>query len=177
VLAAAGGEASGDEIMSRPLDRGLHYRRTQYAPGLGVCTCGPCAAAWRDRTRCGDEPKLGEPFAGCVYVNREKVFSASREKEAAPSTGFNYGFGVLQDLMVENRPPGAHGYSIRDFGSLFKRLRVAFKITARDRVIVATVIQWLGTTCGFCWLEETLKACGWRLVRIEEKAAAERRAA
>lgn len=38
------------------------------------------------------------------------------------------------------------------------------------------VIQWLGTTCGFCWLEETLKACGWRLERIEEKSA-ERRAA
>ncbi len=42
-----------------------------------------------------------------------------------------------------------------------------FHITKNDRVIVATVIQWLGTNIGFNFLERTLKKCGYKIVKIE----------
>ena len=37
------------------------------------------------------------------------------------------------------------------------------KITKRDRMIVATVIQWLGTNIGRCFLETAFRKAGWTL--------------
>jgi hypothetical protein len=37
-------------------------------------------------------------------------------------------------------------------------------ISGRDRMIVATVIQWLGSNCGICFLEESLKRFGAKII-------------
>lgn len=51
--------------------------------------------------------------------------------------------------------------------------RCAFRLTTRDRVIIATIIQWLGTSVGWAFLERALQRCGYRIVKDdgEEKAA------
>lgn len=38
-------------------------------------------------------------------------------------------------------------------------------VTKREAEVAATVIQWLGTNVGFCWLETVLKSCGYSLVK------------
>ena len=35
--------------------------------------------------------------------------------------------------------------------------------TERDRIVVETVIQWLGSNVGICFLSEALKSAGYRL--------------
>ncbi len=42
--------------------------------------------------------------------------------------------------------------------------------TPREVAIMASLIQWLGTNVGFCFLESALKRCGYRITKIEEKA-------
>ena len=39
--------------------------------------------------------------------------------------------------------------------------------TTRDRIAVVTAIQWLGSNVGFCFLQEALKACGYKVVKNE----------
>jgi len=60
----------------------------------------------------------------------------------------NQGHGTLQNLMFD-----ING-------------KAMFHITENDRTIVATVIQWLGTNVGFCFLEAALKRCGLKIVKI-----------
>jgi hypothetical protein len=43
--------------------------------------------------------------------------------------------------------------------------RMPFEITQRDAVIVATVVQWLGTNCGFAFLTEALEKCNYQVRR------------
>lgn len=38
--------------------------------------------------------------------------------------------------------------------------------TNRERCIVATIIQWLGSNVGFAWLERVLNNCGYTIVQI-----------
>lgn len=40
-------------------------------------------------------------------------------------------------------------------------------LTARERWLIATVIQWLGTNVGFAFLEDVLKLIGYRLTPID----------
>jgi hypothetical protein len=56
------------------------------------------------------------------------------------------------------------GHSI----SYLKQPYAVVKITARERFIVATVIQWLGSNVGFCFLREVLKSCGYDIVKHKE---------
>lgn len=42
--------------------------------------------------------------------------------------------------------------------------KVIQEINNRDRMIVATVIQWLGSNCGMCFLGEALERFGARIV-------------
>ena len=154
--------------------RGLHYRRTKYAPGFGICSCSSCSdrysAAERLHQRIGAVlPKAGEPNPDCIYVNHERVFAEEWEKENERNPGFNYGRGILQDLMVTQRQAKPGQPWARDSFSLHG-LRVAFVVRQRDRCIAATVIQWLGSPCGFAWLSEVLAKCGYQLRRIETPA-------
>ena len=68
--------------------------------------------------------------------------------------------GVLQKLFMIT--------SGRPF-SIFDCTGWKLKITNRDKYVVATVIQWLGTNVGWCFLEECLKECGYTLHRTEEQ--------
>ena len=68
----------------------------------------------------------------------EQAFADLWEAVNEPHPGMNYGHGTLQDLIF--RSDGAF------------RVRLPFWVTQRERIIVATVIQWLGTNCGFAFL-------------------------
>lgn len=82
----------------------------------------------------------------------ENSFS-KKWKEEQNRTNINHGHGVLQDLFINPS------------GSMFKNDEAITKITDRDRLIVATVVQWLGSNCGMCFLNEVLSDSGYRIVR------------
>lgn len=114
------------------------------------------------------EPEGRDRFGPCEYVNFEQVFSDAWLVEAAPnhqpidsvpaSMGWRRrGRGLLETLMVQ--PVDASKPSTRGGGS-WANTRTAFVITPRDRKIVATIIQWLGTNVGMGFLHEALRRCG-----------------
>lgn len=88
----------------------------------------------------------------------ENAFSSHWIKENKPEAGINQGKGILQNLFYSHVPPQA----------LMFRGKKLLKITFRDRLIVATVIQWLGTNCGLCFLREALKKAGYEIVKIKD---------
>lgn len=95
--------------MRRTQDRALHYRRTRYKPGFGVCRCRVCreanmVAEEEQRVSGTAPPAMGEPVPGCEYVNPERVFAELWEERCRQSPGVNYGHGLVQDLMVVHRP-------------------------------------------------------------------------
>jgi hypothetical protein len=75
---------------------------------------------------------------------REKAFQEQWLKENEPLPWINNGNGMLQDLFIE---PGI---------GVFDR-KVITVINDRDRMMVATIIQWLGSTCGMSFLHQSLK--------------------
>ncbi len=79
----------------------------------------------------------------------EVVFAEQWEKENARRPGINFGHGILQDLMFKRR-----GLSTV----------CRFIIRRRDAAIAATVVQWLGTNVGFCFVESCLKLAGYRVL-------------
>lgn len=82
----------------------------------------------------------------------ERSFSEEWQKENKKRPGINKGHGILQDHFIEEG-----------------LLHVTFlcEITHKERLIVATIIQWLGTNCGRCFLERVLDRCGYRIVKKE----------
>ena len=87
-------------------------------------------------------------------INKEKVFISRWQKENKKRPAINFGQGILQDLFIENNEQ-------------FNAPKMILKIKPVHRYIVATVIQWLGTNCGFAFLIECLNECGYTLKRIE----------
>ena len=89
------------------------------------------------------------------------LFASKWSKENKKNPGTNYGHGILQDLF----------FSGHVFASILSTdiPKCHLVITKRDRLIVATVIQWLGTNVGFCWLRETLKIAGYKITKIEKE--------
>ena len=78
---------------------------------------------------------------------REQSFSDQWFKENEPCPGLNGGKGMLQNLFIDD--PGVF--------SLLGNKKVVEEITVRDRRIVATVIQWLGSNVGMAFLSDSLK--------------------
>ena len=101
-----------------------------------------------------------------VFTNRldfdkrglEKAFSEKwrKENDKKRRRGLNFGLGILQDLFYYPH------FQFHD--SMNKPL---LEVTKRERVIVATVIQWLGTNVGLSFLEEVLKESGYKIVKNE----------
>lgn len=87
---------------------------------------------------------------------REEGFARLWEYENVPRRWLSYGHGILQDLM----------FSGRSFGPV-DPLRCRHVIRNGEAAIVATVIQWLGTNVGFCFLERALRMFGKKIVDIE----------
>lgn len=97
----------------------------------------------------------------CKWNRLERGFAASWERINRPVTGINHGQGILQDLFTS-----AHYYNT---GARRRLKGVPYLITNRERMIVATVIQWLGTSCGFSWFSDVLRSCGYRIIPIEKE--------
>jgi hypothetical protein len=85
------------------------------------------------------------------HNEREMAFYEQWQEENAPISGHNNGHGILQDLFIESDTMG------------FRR-KVVEEISNRDRMIVATVVQWLGSNCGMCFLDEALGRFGAKIV-------------
>lgn len=88
------------------------------------------------------------------FCDRENAFMKRWEQENKRSRGVNYGCGILQDLFFD--------------GDRYHN-RMVHKITKRERWIVATVIQWLGTNCGFGFLYEVFEDCNYVLTMKEKR--------
>lgn len=84
---------------------------------------------------------------------REKAFFVNWLKENIPSPGVNGGRGLLSCLFAD--------YDKVSFS----------EITLRERMIVATVIQWLGSNIGFGFIETTLKDCGYNVISTKDYEA------
>jgi len=74
---------------------------------------------------------------------REQAFYEQWLEENAPVSWLDSGHGILQDLFIESSKGAFGGKFIEE-------------INNRDRLIVATVIQWLGTNCGMAFLSGAL---------------------
>ncbi len=85
----------------------------------------------------------------------ENALSKHWVLENKKKLGINFGKGILQDLFYSRLTPN----------SIFTHSHMFLKINNRDRIIAATVIQWLGTNCGFCWLQEALSKAGYDIVK------------
>jgi len=83
---------------------------------------------------------------------REQAFHDQWLKENKAVTGVDFGQGILQDLFI------THGKNA------LERDKIDLKINNRDRMIAATVMQWLGSNVGMSFLHEALGQCGYKIV-------------
>lgn len=88
--------------------------------------------------------------------NAEKVFVDKWKKENARISGINGGYGALELLLNKNK---THKYFFLE--------REVTDISQRDVEVATTVIQWLGTNCGKCFLHE----CEQEIAHQKELAA------
>lgn len=101
---------------------------------------------------------VGLSFDRVAHNEREKAFYEQWKKENEPRSHINYGHGILQDLFflqVKDSP--------NHFMNVFNNLYCHTEINKRDRMIVATVIQWLGSNCGMAFLHEAVGKFGYVL--------------
>lgn len=73
---------------------------------------------------------------------REVAFSETWKKENEERRYINRGHGILQDLFIDDNGVFHH------------------TMIPRDKMIAATVVQWLGSNCGMAFIETALKECG-----------------
>ena len=82
---------------------------------------------------------------------REKVF-AEEWKDEAPQ--------IVDGILT---PPHRKGNPFE----LHKWGNPATKITRRDRAVIATLMQWLGSNVGYSFLVTALKKCGYEVIERE----------
>jgi hypothetical protein len=104
---------------------------------------------------------LGAQNRGLFYERTEvnpleKSFAELWQRENMERHYLNYGQGLLQDLMMHHNP---------EFPFQRSMARASVEINTRDRFVVATVVQWLGTNCGMSFLGEALREGGFRIER------------
>lgn len=90
------------------------------------------------------EQNKGYRHSRIEHNPREKAFYEQWLHENKPQAGIGSGYGILQDLFIESTLSPLSGKTIEI-------------ITPRDRMIVATVIQWLGSNVGISFLGAALK--------------------
>jgi len=89
----------------------------------------------------------------CAFNTLERIFSEHWQRETEPRGSVNSGFGILQELFIRTKGSG-----------MFESRKFDLLINQRDATVAATVIQWLGTNCGFGFLSGVLRECGYDLV-------------
>lgn len=85
----------------------------------------------------------------------EMLFARKWADENRRRRSINYGYGIFQDLFMERK--GWHNWA--------SPVKI---ISKRERMIVATVVQWFGTNCGFSFLSEVLREYGYEIRKINE---------
>lgn len=78
----------------------------------------------------------------------EKAFADHWEDENEARAWLNQGHGLLQNLFFDHKGCCIH------------------VVNKQERFVAATVIQWLGTNCGFSFLQEVLRDCGLHITKI-----------
>jgi hypothetical protein len=87
---------------------------------------------------------------------REAAFAHEWEEENEAKRHLNYGRGILQDLLsTPDKHFGGHGVG-----------NPQIWLTPAMRYVTATAVQWLGSNCGWRFLEMALKRCGYKIVKI-----------
>lgn len=97
--------------------------------------------------------------------DRERAFYQHWRKENKHRSWINFGQGILQDLFAIPAKSGHWWKRIEGWNIV---------INKRDQYIVATVIQWLGTNCGWCFLNEVLNKCGYEIVKTDKQREKEK---
>ena len=101
----------------------------------------------------------GWRYSRIEHNPREKAFADQWEKENVPIRGMNYGHGILQDLFFCGDP----------YWNPMRMRRCTKRISNRERMIVATIVQWLGSNIGWAFLQDALKQCGYEIVKRNVK--------
>lgn len=101
---------------------------------------------------------VGYRVERCRFGLLERIFCEEWQKECRPARGLNFGFGLLQDLFIDNggKPGRLSG------------LRFILIPSQREAYIVATVVQWLGTNVGFSFLLRCLQKAGLTIRPLHE---------
>lgn len=89
-------------------------------------------------------------------ISMERLYAREWRKECKKKAWLNNGHGLLQDLFI---------FDNTFQKGVFGRKEYIHKLTKMERVIVATVIQWLGTNCGRCFIEKVLNKAGYKIVK------------
>ena len=111
------------------------------------------------------EPADGMP-------NRERAFAETWNKRNQKRTGTGRGmeYGMLQGLFVINAPSREEakvGYwEDREMGGGGETF--AIEVSEREQRIVATFVQFLGTSGGLSFLDDALKRCGYKIVSKDD---------
>lgn len=82
----------------------------------------------------------------CEQTTREAALAKHWQHTNTRIAGVNGGYATLELLLCKNEDD-----------------RMCREVTPEEATCAATVIQWLGTNCGFCWLGEALKLAGYRI--------------
>lgn len=94
------------------------------------------------------------------WFNREKLFADKWLETNAPPAFMNGGRGTLEWLLCTQFTKDELGNHQRFYRHL----------TQPEATAAASAIQWLGTNCGWCWLEECIRACGCDIVQRRKGA-------
>jgi hypothetical protein len=122
---------------------GLHVRRCLHRPPIG----------WHNRE---------------TYINRERVFAEAWESDNPERyAGISR---TLECLFIVPTREGHRGAWRSSFWSdaAFVRRGFGDGPSYRDRVVAATVIQWLGSNVGFAFVVDCLRRCGYIVRRGTE---------
>ena len=112
------------------------------------------------------------------WVNKERVFSREWIKENRPASYLNGGIGTLRWLLA---PEADHRFplTIPASDATVQRCRTDLRfppfpltipeVTQAEATAAASVVQWLGSNCGWSFMEECIRKCGYRITPKERK--------
>lgn len=131
------------------------------AGDLWKCRCEKEHEASQSPIRLIDRktPNKGIRVKRTEHNPRELAIAEHWADECEPKSFLNYGQGLVQNLFMDRPAKAWH----------FFDTYAHIILSRRERMIAATCIQWLGSPCGFAFLEEALRKCGYTIIRTENK--------
>jgi hypothetical protein len=98
----------------------------------------------------------------CHSSDRERAFANGWAKQNKRVSWLSGGLGTLERLLCIDQVQSEY----EPDRTIEKFTR---ELTPAEAVAAATALQWLGTNCGWCFLEQCVNACGYRLVPDKSK--------